>query len=79
MLKGTEPNSVMKVQDYVMENSDAKELLDNLNSAYTVLQTMFTASTSNGIPSLFQLYNIFVPEADWTTYLGDSDEIINFE
>lgn len=79
MLKGTEPNSVMKVQDYVMENSDAKELLDNLNSAYTVLQTMFAASTSNGIPSLFQLYNIFVPDADWTTYLGDSDEIINFE
>lgn len=79
MLKGTEPKSTMKVQDYVMENSDAKELIDNLNAAYTVLQTMFSASTSNGIPSLFQLYNVFVPDADWTTYLGDSDEIINVE
>ena len=73
MLKGTEPNSQMKLQDYVMENADAKNLIENIRITHRILKALVDSGRSDfGRMGLFAMFNIYAPDADFYTYIGDT-------
>lgn len=59
-LKGTEPESQIKLQNYAMEASDMKELLDNLQNANDLLTIIAGASArvDKGI-AMFDIWNLY--------------------
>lgn len=68
-LKGSEPDSQAKLQDYVMEAPDAKELLDVLENASTLLATIAYGGARINSLSMFDF---------WNMYSGDSESFFVF-
>lgn len=72
MLQGTEPGSQMRLQDYVMENADAKELIDNVKLTHRILKAFAGAGRSwFGMIGLFDMFNMYAPNSDFYVYMGD--------
>jgi len=73
MLQGTEPNSQMRLQDYVMENADAKGAIENVKLANRILNGLVdSARTDFGRFGLFHMFNIYAPDSEFYTYVGDA-------
>ena len=73
ILKGTEPNSQMRLQDYVMENADVKNLIENIKLTHKILKALVDSGRSDfGRLGLFRMFNMYAPDADFYTYVGDA-------
>ena len=73
ILKGTEPNSQMRLQDYVMENADVKNLIENIKLTHRILKALVDSGRSDfGRLGLFRMFNMYTPDADFYTYVGDA-------
>lgn len=58
-LKGSEPESQMKLQDYAMEASDASELLDVLDNANTLVNIIANGAARINDFAMFDFWNIY--------------------
>ncbi len=73
MLQGTEPGAQMRLQDYVMENADAKELIDNVKLTHRILKAFADAGRSwFGMIGLFDMFNMYAPNSEFYVYVGDT-------